>query len=408
MGGEGGTVHKKLIGRRDFMKSSLAGFGGLFFLPPLDMKQEVRVVETKGKEKKLVYRTLGKTGLKLPVINMGVMLTDNPNIIRTALNSGILLLDTAHGYMQGRNEETIGGVIKGRPRDSYYIATKINLPQNRTTGLYREGATIEEFLKRLDVSLKRLGIDYVDILYQHGVSRKESVMYEPILKAFEQAKKDGKIRFSGVSTHSNEPEVIDAVTDSKVHDVILTSYTFKQKHYQEVRKAIARASQTGIGIVGMKAVRGISQQPPTVKNIPASFKWILQDPNVHTVIAGFTAFEHIETDLSIMKDLSLTEPEKLELQKEASLPGLYCQGCRQCLGQCLEKLPIPDLMRAYMYTYDYRSLAHARDLIVSLNLPSRVCEECSSCPVKCSIGFNVLKKIRDVARLKDVPSEFIA
>ncbi|MDI6762226.1 MAG: aldo/keto reductase [Thermodesulfobacteriota bacterium] len=400
-------MNKKLIGRRDFMKSSLAGFGGLFFLPPLDMKQEVRVVETKGKEKKLVYRTLGKTGLKLPVINMGVMLTDNPNLIRAALDSGILLLDTAHGYMGGRNEEVIGSVIKGRPRDSYYIASKVSLPQDRTKGLFTEGATTEEFLRRLDLSLKRLGIDHVDILHLHGVSRKESVVFEPALKAFEKAKKDGKIRFVGISTHSNEPEVIHAATDSKAYDVILTSYNFKQKHYAEVRNAIARASQAGIGIIGMKAIRGAFQQPPTIKNIKASLKWILQDPNVHTIIPGFTTFEHLETDLSVMEDLILTEPEKLELQKEASILGLYCQGCRQCLGQCPEKLPIPDLMRAYMYTYGYRNLALAQDLIVSLNLPSRVCEDCSSCPVKCSIGFNVSKKIRDVARLKNVPSDFL-
>jgi len=390
------------------MKSSLAGFGGLFFLPPLDMKQEVKIVEAKGKEKKLVYRTLGKTGLKLPVINMGVMLTDNPNLIRTALDSGILLLDTAHGYMGGRNEEVIGSVIKGRPRDSYYIASKVSLPQDRTKGLFTEGATTEEFLRRLDLSLKRLGVDYVDILHLHGVSRKESVMYEPALKAFEKAKKDGKIRFSGVSTHSNEPEVIHAAADSKAYDAILTAYNFKQKHYAEVRNAIARASQAGVGIIGMKAIRGANQQPPTIKNIKASLKWILQDPNVHTIIPGFTTFEHLETDLSIMGDLTLTEPEKIELQKEASLSGLYCQGCRKCLGPCPEKLPIPDLMRAYMYTYDYRNLALAQDLIVSLNLPDKVCEDCSDCPVKCSIGFNVPKKIRDVARLKDVPSEFIA
>src|SRR4030042_6656182 len=192
-------MHTKLIGRRDFMKSSLTGFGGLFFLPPLNMKQEVRVVEVKGKEKKLVYRTLGKTGLKLPVINMGVMLTDNPNIIRAALDSGILLLDNAHGYMQGRNEETIGEVIKGRPRDSFFIASKISLPQDRTKGVYTEGATTEEFLKRLDISLKRLGLEYVDILYHHGVSRRESVVYEPVLNAMEKAKKEGKIRFAGIS-----------------------------------------------------------------------------------------------------------------------------------------------------------------------------------------------------------------
>jgi predicted aldo/keto reductase-like oxidoreductase len=401
-------VEKKLIGRRDFMKSTLAGVGGFIALPSIDKKQEIKIVESKGKERKLIYRTLGKTGLKLPVINMGVMLTDNPNIIRTALDSGILLLDTGHAYMGGRNEEVVGEVIKGRPRDSFYIGTKVNLPQNRTTGLYIEGATTEEFLKKLDLSLKRLGVDYVDILYQHGVTRKESVAFDAVLKAFDKAKKDGKIRFTGISTHGNEPEVIHAATDSKAYDVILTAYNFKQKHAAEVKNAIARASQAGIGIIGMKAVRGAYQQPPTVRNITASFKWILQDPNVHTVITGFTTFEQMELDLSIMEDLTLTEPEKIELQKEASIRGSYCQGCRQCLGQCLENLPIPDLMRAYMYTYDYRNLTLAQDLVVSLNLPSQVCGDCGQCPVKCSVGFNVSGKIRDVVRLRDVPTEFIA
>jgi predicted aldo/keto reductase-like oxidoreductase len=389
------------------MKSTLAGFGGLFFLPSIDKKQEMKIVEAKGKERKFVYRTLGKTGLKIPAINMGVMLTDNPNLIREALDSGVLLLDTAHAYMGGRNEEVIGGVIKGRPRESYFIGSKVNLPQDRTTGLYVEGATTEEFLKKLDLSLKRLGVDYVDILYQHGVTRKESVAFEPVLKAFDKAKKDGKIRFTGISTHGNEPEVIHAATDSKAYDVILTAYNFKQKYYGEVRNAIAKASQAGIGIVGMKAIRGGYQQPPTVRNITASLKWILQDPNVHTVVPGFTTFEQMEIDLSVMEDLTLTEPEKIELQKEASIRGLYCQGCRQCLGQCPEHLPIPDLMRAYMYTYDYRNLPLAQDLVLTLNVPGRVCEDCGQCPVKCSIGFDVSAKIRDVVRLREVPMEFI-
>jgi len=60
-----------------------------------------------------------------------------------------------------------------------------------------------------------------------------------------------------------------------------------------------------------------------------------------------------------------------------------------------------------MYTYDYRNLALAQDLVLSLDLPNQVCEDCSECSVKCSVGFNVSAKIRDVIRLKGVPSEFI-
>jgi hypothetical protein len=108
-----------------------------------------------------------------------------------------------------------------------------------------------------------------------------------------------------------------------------------------------------------------------------------------------------------MEGLALTDSEKDYLQKEASIPGFYCQGCGQCVKQCFAKLPIPDLMRTYMYTYGYRKPAFAQELVVSLGLPRQVCEDCGQCPVKCSIGFEVPRKIRDVARLRDVPAEFI-
>jgi predicted aldo/keto reductase-like oxidoreductase len=237
--------------------------------------------------------------------------------------------------------------------------------------------------------------------------KRESALYEPILKALEKVKKEGKTRFVGITTHMNEPEVIRAAVDSKVYDVILTSYNFQQKHYAEVRSAIARAAQAGIGIVGMKAIRGGNRQTPNVNNSGAALKWVLQDPNVSTIVPGFTTFEEMNVDLAVMQDVTLTDSEEKSLQKEASLHGLYCQGCRECLGQCLAELPIPDLMRAYMYTYAYRNLGHAQETLLSLNLPARVCEDCGPCPVKCSIGFNVSAKIQDVIRLREIPAEFI-
>ena len=406
-GRKGESMGKKGIDRRDFMKSSLAGFSGLFFLPPGQGKQERRVAEARGKEKKFVYRPLGKTGIKLPVINMGVMNTNNPSLVKVALDSGLGMLDTAQTYQRGQNEGMIGEVLKGRPRDSYVLATKARLASDQKTGLYTEEATEEAFLKKVDTSLKNLGLDYVDIYYHHNVVKRESALYEPILKALEKAKKAGKARFVGITTHMNEPEVIHAAVDSKIYDVILTAYNFQQKHYPEVRSAIARAAQAGIGIVGMKAIRGGNRQTPTVKNSAAALKWVLQDPNVSTIVPGFTTFEEMEVDLAVAENPLLTDPEKKDLEMVASASSLYCQGCRQCLGQCLEELPIPDLMRAYMYTYAYRNLSHAQETLLSLNLPDRVCEDCGQCPVQCSVGFDVPGKIRDVVRLKRVPREFI-
>ncbi len=399
----------KGMDRRDFMKTTAAGVGGLFFLSANESKAE-EAVKKSPKEPKLIYRTLGKTGIKLPVINMGVMNSSNPNLVRAALNSGMVLLDTATTYQRGTNETMIGEVVKGRPRDSYVIATKAHPPENRATGLYTKEATEEDYAKKIDASLKNLGLDTIDIYHHHGASVRESVLYEPVMKALEKAKKAGKIRFTGISTHRNEPEVIQAAVDSKFYDVVLTTYNFKQQHQAEIREGIARAAAAGMGVIVMKAMGGVRLQERAEKPVDPvpALKWVLQDSNVHTIIAGFTTFDQMNLDLSVMENPTLTNAEKAHLQSAALQTGMYCQGCGQCLGQCVQRLPVPDLMRAYMYVYGYRNLSHSQDLLLSLNLPPGVCGECAECPVKCSIGFDVSRKIRDVVRLRDVPAEFIA
>ena len=395
------------INRRDFLRSSLAGLGSFFVLPAAGHRAEGGKGEKREGPRKFACRTLGKTGIKLPMITMGVMNSDNPNLIRAALDAGMVHLDTAHGYMRGRNEEVIGGVIKGRPRDSFVIGTKIYLPRDESTGLHKEAATEHFFLSRLDTSLKRLGLDHVDILYLHNVWKKESAFYEPALKAMGKAKKDGKVRFAGITTHRNEPEVIHAAVDSKFYDVVQVAYNHRQKHKAKIGEALARAGAAGLGVVAMKTLGG-RQKNLGKKEARAALKWVLQDPNVHTIIAGFTTFDQLELDLSVAEDPVITPAEKSHLERLTLASSLYCQGCGQCLKSCSQGLPIPDLMRAYMYVYSYRNLGEAQDLVSSLNLPRKVCQECGSCSVKCPSGFHVADRIRDVARLREVPPEFLS
>jgi predicted aldo/keto reductase-like oxidoreductase len=252
-------------------------------------------------------------------------------------------------------------------------------------------------------------LEYVDFLCIHNASNKQDFLNERILNNIEKAKKDGKIRFVGVSVHQNEPEIIQACTDSKFYDFVMTSHNFRQKHYLDVRQAIARAAQAGLGVITFKVMGG---EYPTMTysqiNASAALKWVLQDPNVHTIVPGISSFDHINIDLAVMEDLTPTDSEKDYLQKHASLPGLYCQGCGQCEKQCLAKLPIPDLMRAYMYSYGYRKPTMAQELILPLGLPSHVCEDCGKCPVKCMNGWDIQGKVRDIVRLRNVPLEFLA
>ncbi len=402
-------VHKEdnSMDRREFMKSTVAGLGGVIISASHeDAAGKPAIGETPGR-RKLVYRTLGKTGISVPVISMGAMGSLEPQLIRAALDAGVAHLDTAYLYVAGQSERNMGKVIAGRPRDSYFIATKVYLPMGFEYA-YTEKPLEEVVQRQLSASLERLGLSHVDILYVHDLRRRDSVLFDPLKNIMENVRKEGKTRFVGVSTHENQAEVIQAATDSKFYDVVQTSYNFKQKNHMQIREAIDRAAQAGLGILVMKVMGGsFGNYGSITGNARAAIKWVLQHPNVHTAIMGFSSFDELEQDLSVMEDLTLTDSDKKDLQLEASVPGLYCQGCRQCMGQCRGGLPITDLMRAYMYCYGYRNIAFPRDLVLSLNLPQGVCRDCSRCTVKCSIGFDVRAKIRDIIRLRDVPPEFV-
>jgi hypothetical protein len=112
--------------------------------------------------------------------------------------------------------------------------------------------------------------------------------------------------------------------------------------------------------------------------------------------------------MQVMKDITLTAQEKadLKLVGPQAQGGFYCQGCNECLAQCPQALPIPSLMRSYMYAYSYKNLGAAYDLLASLNVPQTPCSDCSRCTVKCTMGFDVKDRATNIARLQAAPAEF--
>ncbi len=374
------------------MTSAAAGLAGFFGL-----SSNRKIHGEDNSEGKFVYRTLGKTGIKVPVIGMGMLFSGNEDLMRAALEAGITHFDTTAGRPQQlRNEEMIGKVLAGRPRESFVFGPKIHLPRDLKTGLYGKAATEEEFLKILDASLKRLRMDCVDILYHHDVSRKESVLYEPIMKAMDKAKKQGKTRFVGLTTHMNVAEAVQAAADSNFYEVVMAAYNFRQKDQLRIKAAIGKAAEAGLGVVAIKVIGGGFDEYDKPMIPTASLKWVLQNPHVHATVPGFSTYEEMNADLSIMGNLSLTDAERKDLQEAASGAGLFCQGCGRCLEQCPAGLPIPDLMRAYMYAYGYRQPSLAQTLAASLDLPQQACEGCSSCPVVCLNQWDIAKKVRCV------------
>ena len=384
------------VNRRNFLKMSVAA-GAALAMAPSDIHAKKSVISVAD----LPKRTLGKrTGMELPILSMGVMNADNISVVRAAYNSGIILFDTANGYQNGRNEEMLGEFFADKPRDSFFLATK----ERTSTG---EGAA-EKFLESFEISMKRLQLSYVDILYCHGLGNAEQVNNAPILEALDKLKKDGRIRNTGLSTHSNEATVINAAVDNGNYDVILVSYNYT-KNNAELASAIERAAKAGLGMVAMKTMAGgfLDREKTKKVNTRAALKWVLQNENIHTAIPGFTSFDMLEESIEAASNLNFTEDEKTYLAMANDMGTMYCQGCNTCHEQCVKGLQIAPMMRAYMYNYGYKNPALAKSVIDELALTGDPCSGCAECSVKCISGFPVAQKVKDIMRLQYVPQDFL-
>lgn len=120
-----------------------------------------------------------------------------------------------------------------------------------------------------------------------------------------------------------------------------------------------------------------------------------------------TTFDHLDINLKVLEDISMTEQEKQDILIAGADTGMYCTGCTKCLPQCPASLPVPDLMRAYMYAYGYSNLPMAYNLLGELGTGTSPCINCDTCRIECTKNFNLKEKITDVSRLVGVPADFI-
>jgi predicted aldo/keto reductase-like oxidoreductase len=389
------------ISRRGFLKTGIAGAGAVAVSPVL-IPAPLHTAD-------IIHRTLGRTGIKLPVVSFGVMRSDNPNLCKAAYDRGMRLFDTANGYLGGKSEVMLGDFFRNYRRDSFIISTKVRSSTDRQ-GRPDNQATSEKFMEFFNVSMSRLKMDYVDILYVHDVSNPEYLEYKPVINTVKKLKQEGRIKYIGFSTHSNEAEVINAAADQDVWDVILTQYNYRLAYVAELNAAIRKAASAGIGIVAMKTLAGgfLDRERTKPVNAAAALKWVLQNPDVHTTIPGMTAFDQVDMNAKIMEDFTLSDGERTELIASLDDPGLICSGCNQCVDDCVKNLPVRDIMRAYMYAYGYGNPAMAKNLLAELGTGENPCNECDTCNVSCFRNFDLKEKIADISRLHKVPSDFLA
>lgn len=152
------------------------------------------------------YRRLGNSGLKVSEIGLGSWLTYGKSVnnqtahdcIHKAYELGINFFDTANAYESGKAEEVLGEALKEYPRSSYTVATKLFFPMG--LGPNERGLSRKHIIEQCDASLKRLGLDYIDLYQCHRYD--PEVPMEETLFALDDLIRQGKILYAGVSEWS--------------------------------------------------------------------------------------------------------------------------------------------------------------------------------------------------------------
>ena len=264
-------------------------------------------------------RTLGKTGLQLPILGYGgaalpkkwanpLSYEDRVALVRYAYDQGLRYFDTAPTYME--SQAIFGEALKDRRRD-ICLVTKV------------DGTDPKVVRKQVETSLKTLQTDHADILLIHGTPGVEQMSVEQALKIHAELLKlrgEKITRFIGFSAHGYFDKAM-ALINSSGFDVCMLSYGYVPRGYNQVwtprmtklrDDCLARASELGMGIVAMKVigagwlgawsgyvVPGFDKQ--RLAHLPsAAIRYVLQDERVHVLNIGMRLKKEINANLKVL------------------------------------------------------------------------------------------------------------
>ncbi len=341
----------------------------------------------------VTFRTLGKTGLKVSTLGFGCMITSDSSVVARGLDMGITYFDTARVYQGGNNERMVGSVLK-------------NARKNIVLSSKSRSKTAAEAAQHLETSLKELGTDYLDIWYLHAVDNPAAITDE-LVSYWEKAKKEGKIRHIGISTH-NPNAIVDRVMETGKYEVLLSTYNFTVGTANDT--TYQRLHDAGIGLVAMKVVapatprRGPAGAPGEVRRedvgsrpggLVAAIKWVLRNQHFCTCLPGMTDMDQLEMNFQAMTGSFTAADEKLLASIGEDIRPFYCRMCYQCKGQCPKGAAVPETIRYLSYNDFYGQFALGREHF--MDLPDDVrnvnCGDCTSCSVKCPNGVRVHERL---------------
>lgn len=391
------------LSRRDFLRASSAtGAATLACALGRDASAQ-GAPDTSSRPRVRRYKPLGRTGWRVGDVSAGSGQRD-PALVSYLFESGLNLIDTGAQY--AGHEEVIGQAIR-KWRDKVFILDKWDPPL--VTPTVTKGALLDA----LDVSLKKLNTTYIDCMMIHSIGHPryggiERIQNPAIYEAWDEAKRRGKVRFTGASSHGvNMVEELSWGLDHDRFDVILVGANFLTRGVEPVLK-LARAR--GVGTIAMKTmtiyksdlpIRSLQNEQTSARQ--AVLKWVLASDLFDTLVVSMRTYDQVAEYLAVSGTTTLTARDRRYLDVVAAEVGpQYCRpGCRHCYDACPHGVPVADILRYRMYFEHYGDQKFAMQRYALLPgsrrpLPCAGCE--APCEAACPYGLEVRQRVAGADR----------
>ena len=321
---------------------------------------------------------LGRTGLEISRSGFGalpiqrVSFEEAARLLNRALDAGINYIDTARAYSD--SEAKIGAGV-GNRRNEFFIATKTH------------AKTGEALKKDLETSLRELKTDVIDVYQFHNpgfvpVPGGEDGLYDAAV----QARREGKIRFIGITQHSIE-RAFQAV-NSGLYDTM--EYPFNHLSTERDRELVRLCSEKNVGFVAMKALSG-----GLVTDARLPFVFLREYANV-VPIWGFQKMEELNQiiDMEQNPPVRTDEIDRLIERDRRELSGAFCRSCGYCLP-CPANIKIPQANRMMQLLgravwQNYVTSEWQREMEKIEN-----CVHCGACAKRCPYGLKPYESMRE-------------
>jgi uncharacterized protein len=371
------------------------------------------------------YHTIQKTGEKLPALGLGCMRLLKKSdgkidedaaitIIRRAICSGISYIDSAWIYHDGDNERVVGKALEGKWRKKAFLVTK--LPSWDVNSR-------EEMDEYLTEQLRRLGTDYLDAYFLHALSkdRWEKLLSLGVIDYLDQAKTEGKIRYTGFSFHDTY-DAFHEIIDSYDWDLCQIQYNYLDEEYQAGLKGLKYASSQNVSVIVMEPLRGglLSNNLPDktvsvlnsspVQRTPSEWglRWVWNHPEITVVLSGMNSENQLRENTQTADQVAPNSllPDEHEIIRQVrdifnDAIRVPCSGCGYCMP-CPSTVNIPECFAQLNYAAISGDVEYARFFYDGLLIESgyaSLCVKCGACEEKCPQGIRIRDVLTEVSTL---------